>query len=697
MRVFDLNSLPRGQAYTFRTSAAWKGVTSRLVEVGVEASNCASSFTRGEEYLVFAYADVDSSTKGNPAEVDDLLTRPTFFTSVCSRNLLFQRAGAVLAELGDPKWTNDVDVVSWLSPELLDASQRGDGARVNEIIGAGHDVNARDRATHRTALISASAGGHVPTMQALLRAGASADASARGRTSLSEAVSGRHSAAVDVLLGHGSSVDDEAVVSAAERGDSEMMAQLLRWGGTPNAASRKGWTALTVASHSGQKEVVEMLLDFGADPDLAADPFRTARRLAPLEAALASSHHDIARLLIDRGSRVRDRAFEAALLVPEELWMLLERTRSQQSAAPIDIRAETLNRAVRTGDVRLLERLLIHRPDLHGTDRERDAPLPLAAGAGHFDMVEALLKAGADVNHVHRIGSALCAAAASGDVAMIRFLIDRGADVNVGGDYDSPLAAAARTGSVDPIELLLAAGALIDGSAPIGSTALNEAIAHEHSSLVAYLLERGADPRLQSPVCTALRRGRLDFADLLFASGAPLGDAGCDPIASAARSGHVQTVIGLLERGVRPEPGSKALHEAVKRGHTEIARILISRVGMNVNTSVGVLDAYLLDEAVYSGSPETVRLLIEAGADVNPPGRRTDAPLSRAVRRCGERVLLRRQRRREDLASSDRCVAIVKLLVEAGAALDALDWRGKTAYEVAREAHDAAVLAILGR
>ena len=692
-RVVDVNPLPE-QAYTFRTSAAWKGVTSRLVEIGVQGNGCATSFTPGEEYLIFAAADIDPSAIGRRPEVDDRLIHPTLFTSACSGNLAFQHAGAALAELGEPVWTNDVDVRSWLNDELLESSQRGDTTRVNAMILAGHDVNAKDRETHRTALIAAAAGGHVHTMQVLLRAGASADATARGRTALSEAVLGGHPAAVDLLLGHDSSVDDESVVNAAERGSPEMMTQLLRAGGTPEAVSRKGWTALTVASRSGRIRVVGILLDFGADINLAADRFRTA---TPLEVALASGHDDIARLLLDRGSRIRDRAFEAALLVTDQLWTQLERTRARQGTDPIEIGAATLNRAVRTGDVRLLERLIVLRPDLHAAD-VMDAPLPLAAGLGHSEMVEALLDAGADVDHVHGLRSALCDAAESGDVAMVRLLIERGADVNVGGSFDSPLAAAARSGSVPAIDLLLIAGANIDGFAPGGgSTALNEAIGHEHASLVSHLLERGADPSVQSAVCRASGRGRLDLVDVLVASGSPSGGPECDLIASAAEEGQIQTVTGLLDRGVRPDPNSEALHQAVRRGHTEVARILVERVGMSVNTSIGLLDAYLLNEAVDSGSPEMVRLLIEAGAEVNPRGRRDDTPLLRAVFESGRNVLYRRQRRREDPGWLDPRVAIVGLLVEAGAALDVVDRRGKTALEIAREARDTDVLAILER
>ena len=52
---------------------------------------------------------------------------------------------------------------------------------------------------------------------------------------------------------------------AVIRGDVEMVRQLLRTGADVNARDRHGQTALMLAAHRGYREMVETLVEGGAD------------------------------------------------------------------------------------------------------------------------------------------------------------------------------------------------------------------------------------------------------------------------------------------------------------------------------------------------------------------------------------------------------------------------------------------------
>ncbi len=62
-------------------------------------------------------------------------------------------------------------------------------------------------------------------------------------------------------------------------------------------ADDKGRTALNVASDSGHLDVVTVLLELGADPNIASNDGWT-----PLNAALDNGHLDVFKLLLELGA-----------------------------------------------------------------------------------------------------------------------------------------------------------------------------------------------------------------------------------------------------------------------------------------------------------------------------------------------------------------------------------------------------------
>lgn len=125
---------------------------------------------------------------------------------------------------------------------------------------------------------------------------------------------------------------------------------------------------------------------------------------------------------------------------------------------------------------------------------ENDRRLLHAAGQGWVERVEALLKAGANVNARHppwQLTPLLVASEV--DAATVDLLLERGAAVNVH-DRDglTPLMKAVSTRDLQTISRLLQAGADVDARDHRGHTALTHAVLHSEPAILKRLLAHGA-------------------------------------------------------------------------------------------------------------------------------------------------------------------------------------------------------------
>ena len=212
-------------------------------------------------------------------------------------------------------------------------------------------------------------------------------------------------------------------------------------------------------------------------------------------------------------------------------------------------------------------------------------------------------------------------AAVYGDLAQVRALLDRGADVNSANfEGSTPLIWAVRDD--DAASLLIARGADVNAVSEGGVTPLIAAAGRTTgANVVRMLLAQGARPTAaqQPQLATAAAiPGSLDILKLLFpAVLAANGPAGAAAATNATAARCYACLDYLLSKGTKGASLSGALVAAANSGDAALVKRLLD-FGATLDGR-GPQDApALLAAAISDIEPaEKVRLLLAAGADVN--------------------------------------------------------------------------------
>jgi ankyrin repeat protein len=290
-------------------------------------------------------------------------------------------------------------------------------------------------------------------------------------------------------------------------------------------------------------------------------------------------------------------------------------------AAPDDDGA--MFRAIRKGDIGYV-RAHAAKAQIEVRDGRGATPLMHAAAFGNFETLKALIDAGADVNARNQM-DATALLWAAGDPEKSRLLIECGADVKAQSKQGrTPLMMAAmRPGNSAIVELILSKGADIQARDRLGVTALNLAARAGDLDTVK-LLAKGADPNLSDGIGRAA----------LF--GATMGQNPAVIRLLLQRGGNVNAATSLPQGAAQRTPNN------VKNGPGNNSKVTA------------------LHYAAAFGPVESVRYLLEAGAEINARDSRSLTPLSFA------------------LATEYPSLDIVRTLLRAGADVNVADINGDT-------------------
>jgi uncharacterized protein len=172
---------------------------------------------------------------------------------------------------------------------------------VAAMLARGMDANTVDP-NGEPMLVVASRAGWVPTVDALLRAGAKVDAkNGFGDTAIMVASLGGHLVLVKKLKALGAEINPSGwtpLAYAAAGGKTEVVRYLLEVGANPNALSPNGTTALMMAVRGGHAETVDLLLSKGVDVNVRNQTGATA-----LAWATRGGFGTIEKALVNRGAK----------------------------------------------------------------------------------------------------------------------------------------------------------------------------------------------------------------------------------------------------------------------------------------------------------------------------------------------------------------------------------------------------------
>ena len=498
---------------------------------------------------------------------------------------------------------------------VADAAMRGDQGSVRALLQQGADVNAA-QGDGMTALHWAADRGDLEMARMLVYAGAGLEAVTRMAeyTPLHLASRAGHGAVVRALLEAGSdpaaptgSGGATALHLAAAAGDAEAVAALIEHGADVDAREQRAeQTPLIFAAAQNRVEAIRALIAGGADPSLAT----TVVDMVELEESLRGGEQDRVRQQIN--------AQLAARAAQEQKEEGEEEEKPAEAPKPLSMGQQVghmggmtaLLHAARQGHAEAVEALLDAGTDIDQVSADGTTPIFIAALNGHFDMVLALLERGADPNLAnHANGTPLFATINQQWIPKTGYA-QPNVHLQQNATHMEVMEALLRAGA-DPNARLSKRlwftqyGGSILSVNMIGATPFWRASYAADVAAMRLLVAYGANHRVPTQRPPARRRIAWDEDPGADKSGIPavaVGGPGIYPIHAASGVGYGQ---GFAANAHRHAPD----------GWMPAMRYLVDELGADVN--VRDHDAYnALHHAASRGDTEMIRFLVERGADV---------------------------------------------------------------------------------
>ena len=469
---------------------------------------------------------------------------------------------------------------------LMIAAMEGNLNSVENLLSAGVSPNARGKRGY-TALMLAAARGHDEILERLLEAGAVVNAvSSDGKTALALAALFEHAETVRILVQAGANLDTHDYVA--------------------------GRTPLMRAVHWESEDTMHLLVELGADVNAMDKDGCTAL----MEAAAVKCKIDDVNYLLDHGAEVN---CGKQMGYPSALHFVLAYIPTKESHA-------------------IIQTLVDHGAHIHETyPEDGDSTLMMASQWGLLETCRLLVQRGVSVNLANNNGKT--ALMSSGDAGVTSFLLKEGADATVQDDIGfTPLMhivqnTLGESNCDESIKLLVRAGCELETTeySIRNYNALMFAVSNDNEKAVKALLTNGSDVNFHSggeldkyPLTLAAEKNYTNIFRILLSNGAKPDAAengdGMQAIHYAAKSGNDEMLDELLRYGVKADSIAEgtltAIVAAAAGGHASTVQKLLA-VGASPNLGRNLAGDSALAIASFYGHKDVVKLLLDAGADVN--------------------------------------------------------------------------------
>ena len=320
--------------------------------------------------------------------------------------------------------------------------------------------------------------------------------------------------------------------------------------------------------------------------------------------------------------------------------------------------------AINRGDEAIAMFLIEHGASATSENATEWTPLGLAAAKAFNGIVDYLINQGANVDHQTHPGgtTALIRASSAGHAATAEVLLRHGAKIDTEDNRGTTaLMMAAGKGHRLVLEMLIGENANIKAYDNDGWTALHYATRSGYDVIAQILLKQGAeieavDEEERTPLSWASQTGLYGTTKMLLYGGADvdaIDENKLTPLLYAIKHGHDPIVQILLDHGADSEildfEGRSALLHAIRLKNIKMIQVLLN-AGANPNI-VDERDqtpiVYAIENSRDAGAMTEIRMLLAAGAIID------------AVDKCGRTAL--------DCAIEKSNLSVVKELLKRGA------------------------------
>jgi len=250
--------------------------------------------------------------------------------------------------------------------------------------------------------------------------------------------------------------NQESLCYASSCGNLELVKDLVKKGEEVNQINELSETPLLLACKGGHLNVVEFLVESGADVDQA----ETENGVRPIHVAAEKGYFDIVKFLVKSGVSVLGGDYEGTVAVDlaelngfSEIVTYLNLLTGETEGSDDEVPEE--NVPVNIDDTFKLEVNKIQDPQiLHKLSEELSIS---SQDAAQISVVKDLIIQGADVNFIDKHGNTpLFYAANSYLLDTAKYLVKNGANVNLSSsNKNTPILVAVRNGHVELVKYLL--------------------------------------------------------------------------------------------------------------------------------------------------------------------------------------------------------------------------------------------------